>query len=38
MAVREISTSIKLDGEQAFNDQMKALNNNTKTCDPKCLH
>ena len=30
MAVREISTSIKLDGEQAFNDQMKALNNNTK--------
>ena len=31
MAVREISTSIKLDGEQAFNDQMKALNNNTKT-------
>lgn len=30
MAIREISTSIKLDGEQAFNDQMKALNNNTK--------
>lgn len=30
MAVREISTSIKLDGEQAFNDQMKSLNSNTK--------
>ena len=31
MGVRDISTSIKLDGEQAFNDQMKALNSNTKT-------
>jgi len=30
MATREISTSLRLDGEKAFNDQMKAVNNNLK--------
>lgn len=30
MATREISTTIKLDGEKAFNDQMKVVNNNLK--------